>query len=54
MLAILSLGISQKAEAGSVLVEALVEIGFLVPAVLVVVDVMVGLGFSKMELWGTL
>lgn len=53
MLTVLGLGVGQEAEAGSVLVEALIEVGFLVPAVLVVVDVMVGLGFGKMELWET-
>ena len=50
MLAILGLGISQKAETGSILVKALVEMGFLVPAVLVVVNVVVGLGVGEMEL----
>lgn len=51
MLAVLGLGIGEEAKARPVLVEALVETGFFIPAVLVVVDVMVGLGVGKVELF---
>ena len=50
ILAVLGLGIREIAEARSVLVKALVERRFLVPAILVVVDVVVGLGVGKVEL----
>jgi hypothetical protein len=50
--AVLCLVVGEKAEAGAVLVEALVKTGLLVPAVLVVVDVVVGVGVGKVELRG--
>jgi hypothetical protein len=50
VLAVLGLGIGEEAEAGSVLVEALVKAGLLVPTVLVVVDVVVSVGVGKVEL----
>lgn len=50
VLALLGLGMGEEAEAGPVLVEALVQGGLLVPAVPVVVDVVVGLWIGKVEL----
>lgn len=51
VLAVLGLGVGEEAKAGSVLIEALVETGLLVPAVLVVVNVVVGLRVGKVELF---
>jgi hypothetical protein len=50
ILAILGLGICKEAKAGAVLIEAPVQPRFLIPTVLVVVDVVVGLRIGEMEL----
>jgi hypothetical protein len=50
ILAILGLGICKEAKARAVLIEALVQPRFLIPTVLVVVDVVVGLGIGEVEL----
>jgi hypothetical protein len=50
ILPVLAFGIREKAEARPVLAKALVQTRLLVPAVLVVVDVVIGFGVSEMEL----
>lgn len=48
--AVLGFGIGEKTETRSVFVETLIQCGFLVPAILVVVDVVIGFGVGKVEL----
>jgi hypothetical protein len=52
ILARLGFSIGEEAKARAILVEALVQTSVLVPAVLVVVDVVVGLGVGEVELSG--
>jgi hypothetical protein len=50
ILAKLGFGVGKEAKAGSVLIKTLVQTCLLVPAVLVVVDVMIGFGIGEVEL----
>lgn len=47
------LGICEKAKTGSIFTKALIQSGFFVPTILVVVDVIVGIGIGKVELHGS-
>jgi hypothetical protein len=48
--AILGLGVREEAERGAILVEGFVETRFFVPAILIVVDVVVGLWVGEVKL----
>jgi hypothetical protein len=50
ILTVLGFSIREKTKAGSVFAEALIQRRFLVPAILVVVDIVVGFGVGKVEL----
>jgi hypothetical protein len=51
ILSVLAFRVREEAEAGSVLAETLVQTRLLVPAILAVVDIMVGFGVSEVKLW---
>lgn len=51
VLAGFGLAVGEEAEGGAVFAEAVVEVALFVPAVLVVVDVVVGLRVGEVELW---
>jgi hypothetical protein len=49
--ALLGLFVGEEAKGGSVLVETVVECGFFIPSILVVVDVMIGLRVGEVQLF---